>query len=139
VVDGAVDRHRLSAAIERKPALLADIERAVHPLVRQYLDRFHAAERAKGTQIVVVDIPLLFETGREKEFDAIVVVSAPAHVQKRRAMSRSGMTEKKFDLILSHQTSDAEKRLRADYVVDTGADHESARSQVRRIVSQLRA
>lgn len=139
VVDGAVDRRRLSQAIETKPSLLAEIERAVHPLVGQELDRFLAAERAKGTKLVVADIPLLFETGRDKEFDSIIVVSAPADVQRSRAMARPGMTAEKFNFILSRQTPDAEKRARADYVVDTGAGHESARSQVRRIVSQLRA
>jgi dephospho-CoA kinase len=139
VVDGAVDRRRLSEAVAANPSLLAEIEEAVHPLVRRELDRFLAAERTKGTELVVIDMPLVFETGSEKEFDRIVVVSAPAHVQKSRAMARPGMTEEKFNLILSRQTPDAEKRARADYVVDTGAGHESARSQVRRIVSQLRA
>lgn len=139
VVGGAVDRHRLSQAVSANPWLLAEIEKAVHPLVRRELDRFLAGERANGTELVVIDMPLLFETGREKEFDRVVVVSAPAHVQKSRAMARPGMTEEKFNLILSRQTPDAEKRARADYVVDTGAGHESARSQVRRIVSQLRA
>jgi len=120
------------------PSLLAEIERAVHPLVRQELDRFIETERAKQTELVVVDIPLLFETRREKEFDSIVVVTAPPHVQKSRAMARPDMTEEKFNLILSRQTPDAEKRARAHFVVDTGAGHESARSQVRWIVSQLR-
>jgi dephospho-CoA kinase len=137
VVDGAVDRRRLSEAIETKPSLLAEIERAVHPLVRQELDRFLEDERAKQTELVVIDVPLLFETRREKEFDSIVVVSAPPHVQKSRAMARPDMTEEKFNLILSRQTPDAEKRARAHFIVDTGAGHESARSQVRRIVSQL--
>src|SRR5687768_8731066 len=100
VVDGAVDRRRLSAAIEERPSLLSELERAVRPLVRQELQQFLKTERAKGSPMVVLDIPLLFETGREKEFDTIVVVSAPPDVQKRRAMSRPGMTEEKFDLIL---------------------------------------
>ena len=139
VRNGAVDRRFLSQAIEKKPSLLVALEQAIHPLVRQELAQFLAAERASGTEMVVVDIPLLFETGREKDFDSIIVVSAPPHVQKRRAMSRLGMTEEKFHLILSRQTPDVDKRARADYVVDTGADHESARSQVRRIVNQLRA
>jgi len=138
IVGGAVDRRRLSRAIEKNPALLFELERAVHPLVSQELEKFLATARANASDMVVLDIPLLFETGREKEFDSIIVVSAPADVQKRRALARPGMTEEKFKLILSRQTPDAEKRSRADYVVDTGIDHESTRSQVRRIVNQLR-
>ena len=138
IVDGAVDRRRLSQAIEKRPSLLFELERAVHPLVRQELEKFLATARANGMEMVVLDIPLLFETEREKEFDSIIVVSAPADVQKRRALSRPGMTEEKFNLLLSRQTPDADKRASADYVVDTGADHESTHSQVRRIVSQLR-
>jgi dephospho-CoA kinase len=137
VIGGAVDRRRLTEAIEAKPSLLADIERAVHPLVRQERDQFIAVERAKGTELVVIDIPLLFETHQEKEFDSIVVVSAPSHVQKSRAMMRPGMTEERLNRILSRQMPDAEKRARAHFIVDTAQGHESARSQVRRIVSQL--
>jgi dephospho-CoA kinase len=137
VIDGAVDRRRLTKAVEAKPSLLADIERAVHPLVGKERDRFIAAERTKGTELIVIDIPLLFETNQEKEFDSIVVVSAPSHVQKSRAMMRPGMTEERLNRILSRQMPDAEKRARAHFIVDTAQGHESARSQVRRIVSQL--
>jgi dephospho-CoA kinase len=137
VVAGAVDRRRLSAAIEREPALLDRLERAIHPLVRRELAGFVAAEGAKDTPLVVVDIPLLFETSREKEVDAVVVVSAPAAVQRQRVLARPGMTEEKLELLLSRQLSDAEKRARADFIVDTGRGHEFARGQVREIVSQL--
>ena len=138
IVDGAVDRRRLSRAIEKNPPLLFELERAVHPLVRQELETFLTTARANGSAMVVLDRPLLVETGRETEFDSIIVVSAPAEVQKRRALARPGMTEEKFNLILSRQMPDADKRSRADYVVDTGTNHESTRSQVRRIVNQLR-
>jgi dephospho-CoA kinase len=137
VTGGAVDRQRLSAAIAREPALLDRLEKAIHPLVRRELARFLGAERAKGSPVVVIDIPLLFETGREKEVDAVVVVSAPPEVQRQRVMARPGMTEEKLDLLLSRQLSDAEKRARADFIVDTGRGHEFARGQVREIVSQL--
>jgi dephospho-CoA kinase len=137
IVAGAVDRRRLSAAIEREPALLDGLERAIHPLVHRELAGFLAAERAKNTPLVVVDIPLLFETNREKEVDAVVVVSAPAAVQRQRVLARPGMTEEKLELLLSRQLSDAEKRARADFIVDTGRGHEFARGQVREIVSHL--
>ncbi|HEY7763629.1 MAG TPA: dephospho-CoA kinase [Aestuariivirgaceae bacterium] len=137
VAEGAVDRQRLSAAIAREPALLDRLERAIHPLVRRELASFLGTERAKAAPLVVVDIPLLFETGREKEVDAVVVVSAPAEVQRQRVMARPGMTGKKFELLLARQLPDAEKRARADFIVDTGRGHDFARGQVREIVNQL--
>src|SRR5688572_33111700 len=110
VVAGAVDRRLLSAALMDDPDLLAKLEAAVHPLVRAELTRFLATEKSKNSKFVVVDVPLLFETGRENEFDIIVVVSAPAEIQKRRALARPGMTEEKLALILSRQLPDAMKR-----------------------------
>jgi dephospho-CoA kinase len=139
IVAGAVDRRLLSAALMDDPDLLAKLEAAVHPLVRAELTRFLADEKSKNSKFVVVDVPLLFETGREKEFDIIVVVSAPAEIQKRRALARPGMTEEKLALILSRQLPDAMKRSKADYVVETGRGHDFARGQVNRIVNQLSA
>jgi dephospho-CoA kinase len=139
VVGGAVDRERLSAAIIKDKKLLERLEEAIHPLVREEQAQFVARERRKKTPLVVIDVPLLFETGREDEFDSIVVVSAPPEIQRQRALARPGMTPEKLDLILSRQMPDHQKRERADFVVDTGGSDELARSQVKRIVSQLSA
>jgi dephospho-CoA kinase len=137
VVSGAVDRQRLAAGLVRDPALLSKLEALVHPLVRAELTKFLAEQRSTSSPLVVVDVPLLFETGRENEFDVIVVVSAPAEMQSARALARSGMTDETLKLIMSRQMPDAEKRKRADYVVDTGKGHDVARGQVREIVNQL--
>jgi dephospho-CoA kinase len=137
IVSGSVDRQRLSSALQSDPNLLVRLESAVHPLVREELERFLLTERRKGTPLVLVEVPLLFETGRQREFDVIVVVTAPSETQKQRALARPGMTPQKLDLILARQLSDTDKRARADFIVDTGKGHEFARSQVRQIVSQL--
>ena len=134
IVDDAVDRAALSAAIKSDASLLPRIEAAVHPLV--------AADRAKFLQttdepVVVVDIPLLFETGAEESVDMLVVVSAPADEQRRRVLSRPGMTAEKFELILSRQTPDAEKRARADVVIET-TSLEAARAAVHDVIEQAR-
>jgi dephospho-CoA kinase len=134
-----VDRQRLAAGLLRDSSLLAKLEALMHPLVRAELAEFIAEERRKGTPLVAVDVPLLFETGRENEFDAVVVVSAPPEQQRTRALARPGMTEEMLKLILSRQMPDAEKRERADFVVDTGKGHDVARGQVREIVNQLSA
>jgi dephospho-CoA kinase len=139
VVGNDVDRMRLSAEIMEDEGLLKRLEAAIHPLVREEQAQFVKRERRKNTPLVVVDVPLLFETGREHEFDSIVVVSAPPEIQRQRALARPGMTPKKLDLILSRQMPDREKRARADFVVDTGGSDELARSQVKRIVNQLSA
>jgi dephospho-CoA kinase len=139
VVAGKVDRQRLTSALVQKPALLEKLEAAVHPLVREELRRFLENERNRNSPFVVVDIPLLFETGREKEFDAIVVVSAPVEIQRKRALARPGMTDEKLNFILSRQIPDAQKRAKADYVVETGEGHDLTRSQVKKIVNQLTA
>jgi dephospho-CoA kinase len=137
VVSGVVDRQRLAAGLLRDPSLLAKLEAQVHPLVRAELMEFLAQHRSRNSPLVVVDVPLLFETGREKDFDAVVVVSAPVKIQRARALARPGMTDEMLKLIVSRQMPDAEKRKRADYVVDTGKGHDVARGQVREIVNQL--
>jgi dephospho-CoA kinase len=137
IVGGAVDRGRLSAAIMENEGLLSRLEQAIHPLVRKEQARFLEGERRKNAPLVVIDVPLLFETSRENEFDSIIVVSAPREIQRQRALARPGMTPEKLDLILSRQMPDHEKRARADFVVDTSGSDEFARSQVRRIVNQL--
>ena len=136
--NGAIDRAALSSLLARDETLLPRLEAIVHPLVRAEQERFLATCRAQDEALAVLDIPLLFETGREKDVDVVVVVSAPAEVQRARALARPGMTEAKLDAILARQTPDAEKRRRADFIVDSGQGLEHAFAQVRRIVQSLR-
>ena len=133
-VDGTVDRDRLTARVLGDPAALERLEAIVHPLVRREEERFLAAAEAAGAKVVVLDIPLLFETGGDKRCDAVVVVSAPADVQRERVMSRPGVSEEKFNTLLGKQMPDAEKRARADFIVDTAQDFDSTRAQVRAIL-----
>lgn len=137
VVDGTVDRERLAAAVLGKPDALRELERIVHPLVRADADAFLARNREAGAKLAVLDIPLLFETGGEDRVEKIVVVSAPASVQRERVLARPGMTEEKFAAILARQVPDAEKRARADFVIDTGQGMEAAREAVAGIVEEL--
>jgi dephospho-CoA kinase len=131
---GKVDRARLAAMVLSDPAALARLEAIVHPLVSESTDEFLADAKAKGAPVVVLDVPLLFEVGTYKRCDAIVVVSAPADVQRQRVLERPGMTEEKFNAILAKQLPDAEKRRRADFIVDSSGDFDHARAQVRDIL-----
>jgi dephospho-CoA kinase len=133
-VDGKVDRARLGARVLREPSALARLEAIVHPLVRASADRFVSEARNRGAPVVVLDIPLLFETGGEDRVDAVVVVSAPAEVQRARVLARPGMTPERFAAILGRQMPDAEKRARADFVVDSSRGIEAAREEVRHIL-----
>ncbi len=117
---------------------LAVLESIVHPLVGAHRIGFFEDAAARGADIVVLDIPLLFETGGEKKVDKVVVVSAPAEVQRQRVLARPGMDVAKFEAILARQTPDAEKRARADFVIDTGQGLDVARQQVRDLLSRLR-
>jgi len=137
VAAGVVDREKLAAAVLGKPQALRDLEKIVHPLVRADADAFLARHRTAGAPIAVLDIPLLFETGGENRVDRIVVVTAPAGVQRERVLARPGMTEEKFRAILARQVPDAEKRARADFVIDTGLGMEAAREAVKGIVAEL--
>src|SRR5262249_41156952 len=114
-------------------------ESIVHPLVRAVSERFVAGERARGTRIIVLDIPLLFETGGEMRVDAVVVVSAPAAVQRERVLKRPGMTAERLDALLERQMSDAEKRARAHFIVDSSRSYDSARAQVHAILRAVAA
>lgn len=136
--DGKVDRDRLAAKVLGKPDALEKLESLVHPLVRDARTRFLRDMRKMDADIVVFDIPLLFETGADKEVDAVVVVTAPAEVQRSRMFQRPGMTEEKFAAILARQLPDAEKRARADFLVDSSRGPEDARAQVRDILQRLR-
>jgi dephospho-CoA kinase len=120
------------------PDALQQLEAIVHPLVRQAQANFLATKRASGTAVVVLDIPLLFESTGAQAVDKIVVVSAPLEVQRARVLSRPGMTEEKFEGLLARQTSDSEKRARADFVIDTSGSFEETRAQVRAVLDALR-
>lgn len=137
VVDGVVDREKLSRAVLGQPEALRDLEKIIHPLVRADADTFLDSSRAAGAPFAVLDIPLLFETQGEGRVDKIVVVSAPADVQRERVLARPGMTTEKFEAILARQVPDAEKRRRADFIVDTGQGLEVARDAVRAIIADL--
>lgn len=138
VVDGRVDRAALSRAVVGDPEALRRLERIVHPLMGEARAAFFDEARKAGKDLVVVDVPLLFETGGEQNVDVVVVVSAPAEVQRQRVLERPGMTAEKLDAILARQIPDAEKRRRADYVIDTGQGLEHARAQVNEVIADLR-
>lgn len=135
-VGGKVDRDKLAQRVLGDPVAIRKLEGIVHPLVRRAEEHFLAEAARKGASIVVLDIPLLFETGADRRCDAVVVVSAPADVQRARVFGRPGMTERKFDAILVKQMPDAEKRARADFLVDTSTGFGAARAQVREILAR---
>jgi len=138
VKDSVVDRKFLAERILGDAEAIKTVERIVHPLVRADADAFLETHRAAGEKLVVLDIPLLFETGGENRVDRIVVVSAPAHIQRRRVLDRPGMTVEKFEAILARQTPDAEKRNRADFIVESGEGLDAARQSVNAIVARLK-
>lgn len=137
VVDGAVDRTRLAAALGQDETAFRRLEAIVHPLVVGGRRADLEAARARGVKLAVLDIPLLFETGNEAEVDAVVVVTAPAEVQSARVLARPGMTPERFEAILARQLPDAEKRRRADFVIDTGVGLEAVRDRVEEIVGMV--
>jgi dephospho-CoA kinase len=137
-VNGRIDRERLGARVFNDPTALKRLETIVHPLVRAEQDRFRREAAASGAQIAVLDIPLLFETGGDARTDAVVVVSAPADVQRARLMERSGMTVDKIEAMLARQLPDVEKRRRADFVIDTSKGFDAARADVRRMLEEIR-
>jgi dephospho-CoA kinase len=134
---GKVDRAKLAAMVLGDDAAIARLEAIVHPLVGKVRDKFLADAQARGAPVVVLDVPLLFETGGERGCDAVVVVSAPAEVQRRRALERPGMTEEKFAALSAKQMPDAEKRRRADFIVDSSQSFDHARAQVRDILQAV--
>lgn len=137
VIDGAVDRARLSAAVLGKPEALRALEAVIHPLVREEEVVFIRACRAKGAGVAVLDIPLLLETGGESRCDAVLVVTAAPEVQRARVLARPGMTEEKFAAILARQMPDAQKRRHAHFLVDTGRGLLAAQRQVGSILTLL--
>lgn len=137
VVDGAVDRMRLAEALGRDETAFKTLEAIVHPLVAQGRQADLDAARAAGVRLGVLDIPLLFETGGDRSVDAVVVVSADPEVQAARVLARPGMTRERFEAILARQLPDAEKRARADFIVDTGHGLDAARAEVEAIVATV--
>jgi dephospho-CoA kinase len=135
--DGKVDRAKLAKLVLGDDAALARLEAIVHPLVAAARDKFLGDAQARGAPVVVLDIPLLFETTGQRGCDAVVVVSASAEIQRRRAFERPGMTEEKFSALLAKQTPDAEKRQRADFIVDSSQSFDHARAQVRDILQAV--
>ena len=138
-VDGRIDRNLLGQRVIGNSEAIRKLETIVHPLVRADADAFLARNRATGAKLAVLDIPLLFETGGRDRVDKVVVVSAPADIQRKRVLARPGMTPEKFEAILARQVPDAEKRRLADFVVDTGAGMEAARRSVEQIIQALTA
>ena len=138
-VDGKIDRAKLSEKLVGDPDAIRTLEAIVHPLVRAVSERFLQEQKQKGARAVLLDIPLLFETGGEKRVDAIVVVSAPPDVQRARVLRRPGMTAERLDALLARQISDAEKRARAHFIVDSSRSFDSARRQVHGILRAVAA
>ncbi len=137
VVDGVVDRTRLGAIVLKDGAAMKRLEAIVHPLVGAAERAFRDRMRAAGHPLAVLDIPLLLETGAERRVDAVAVISAPAAVQRTRVLARPGMTEEKYAAILARQMPDAEKRMRAHFVIESGYGLEAAQRQVADLVRAL--
>jgi dephospho-CoA kinase len=138
VKDGAVDRQALGAAVFGKPEELQKLNGVIYPLLGEGRAKFFAEAEANGAEMVVLDIPMLFETGGEARMDAVVVVTAPEHVQRERVLARPGYDTGRLDAILARQMHDREKRARAHFIVDTGEGLEAARRQVREIIAVLK-
>jgi dephospho-CoA kinase len=133
---GKVDRNKLSARVVHDPAAIKRLEGIVHPMLGASRQRFlHDAEQS-GAPVAVVDVPLLFETGGEKRVDAVVVVTTTPEIQRARILARDNMTAEKLDAILARQLPDAEKRRRADFVVDTSHGLDPVRARIRDILAE---
>lgn len=136
-IDGKVDRTRLSAQVVHDPAAMKQLEQIVHPMLGASRKKFFEDAEAAGAPVVVVDIPLLFETGGEKRVDAVVVVTTTPEAQRERVLARGTMDEARFDAILARQLPDAEKRKRADFVVDTSHGLDPVRERIRDILAEV--
>ncbi|MBR0958602.1 dephospho-CoA kinase [Bradyrhizobium japonicum] len=136
-VNGKVDRQKLSARVVHDPAAIKQLEQIVHPMLGASRQKFFADAEAAKAPVVVLDIPLLFETGGEKRVDAVVVVSTSPELQRERVLARGTMDEAKLDAIIAKQTPDAEKRKRADFVVDTSHGLEPVRAQIKHILAEV--
>ena len=136
-VDGRVDRARLSAQVVHNPAAMKQLEQIVHPMLGASRQKFFEDAQAAGAPVVVVDVPLLFETGGEKRVDAVVVVTTTPEAQRERVRARGTMDDAKLDAILARQLPDAEKRNRADFIVDTSHGLEPVRERIRDILAEV--
>jgi dephospho-CoA kinase len=136
-VDGKVDRARLSARVVHNPAAMKQLEQIVHPMLGASRQRFFEDAQAAGAPVVVVDVPLLFETGGEQRVDAVVVVTTTPEIQRERVLARGTMDDAKLDAILARQLPDAEKRKRADFVVDTSHGLDPVRERIRDILAEV--
>lgn len=136
-VDGKVDRVRLSAQVLHNPAAIKQLEQIVHPMLGASRKKFLDDAERSGAPVAVVDVPLLFETGGEKRVDAVVVVTTTPEAQRERILSRDNMTNEKLDAILARQLPDAEKRKRADFVVDTSHGLDPVRAAIRDILAEI--
>jgi dephospho-CoA kinase len=136
-VDGKVDRAKLSAKVVHDPAAIKQLEQIVHPMLGASRQKFLAAAEQSGAPVVVMDIPLLFETGGEKRVDAVVVVTTTPESQRERILARGTMTNEALDAILARQLPDAEKRKRADFVVDTSHGLDPVRTRIRDILAEV--
>jgi dephospho-CoA kinase len=134
--NGKVDRAKLSAQVVHDSAAMKRLEQIVHPMLRAYHQKFLEDAERSGAPVAVVDVPLLFETGGEKRVDAVVVVTTSPEVQRERILARDDMTGEKLDAILARQLPDAEKRKRADFVVDTSHGLDPVRARIRDILSE---
>jgi len=135
--DGKVNRTKLSARVVHDPAAIQRLEEVVHPMLGSSRQKFFADAEASGTPVVVVDVPLLFETGGEKRVDAVVVVTTSPELQRQRVLARGMMDDEKFNAILSRQMPDGEKRKRADFVVDTSHGLQPVRAQIKDILAEV--
>jgi dephospho-CoA kinase len=135
-VDGKVDRNKLSARVVHDPVAIKRLEQIVHPMLGASRQKFLDDAEKSGAVVAVVDVPLLFETGGEKRVDAVVVVTTTPEVQRQRILTRDNMTNEKLDAILARQLPDAEKRQRADFVVDTSHGLDPVRARIRDILDQ---
>jgi dephospho-CoA kinase len=135
-VDGKVDRNRLSAQVVHDSAAIKRLEQIVHPMLGASRQKFLDDAEQSGAPVAVVDVPLLFETGGEKRVDAVVVVTTPPEIQRQRILARDNMTPEKLDAILARQLPDAEKRQRADFVVDTSHGLDPVRARIRDILAE---
>ena len=138
VKDGAVDRRALGAKVFDDTAALRRLERILHPLVRQAQRKFLQRARMGREKLVVLDIPLLFESGGDRLCDGVAVVSAPGFIQRQRVLARAGMTEEKFQAILARQMPDVAKRRRADFVIPTGYGFGFSLRRIRKLITMLR-
>ena len=134
--NGKVDRNRLSAQVVHDPAAIKRLEGIVHPMLGASRQKFLRDAEQSGATVAVVDVPLLYETGGEKRVDAVVVVTTPPEIQRARILARDNMTGEKLDAILARQLPDAEKRKRADFVVDTSHGLDSVRARIRDILKE---